>query len=158
VSGLISRQAKYALRALIGLARAQPGRATGTADLAAGQAIPKKFLEQILLTLKRHGIVRSLRGAAGGYVLARAPGEITFLEVLRLIDGPIAPLPCLSKTAYERCMDCPDEAACAVRRAFAQVADATRDVLSRTTIATAAGLEADRPGQADKVRPALEDA
>ena len=158
MSGLISRQAKYALRALIGLAQAPPGRASGTAELAAAQAIPKKFLEQILLTLKRHGVVRSLRGAAGGYVLARPPGGITFLEVLRLIDGPIAPLPCLSKTAYERCMDCPDEAACAVRRAFADVADATREVLSRATIATAAGLEADRPGYAETVRRALEDA
>lgn len=145
MSGLISRQAKYALRALIGLAQAEPGRAVQTAELANTQAIPKKFLEQILLTLKRHGLVRSLRGAAGGYVLARPADEISFLEVLRLVDGPIAPLPCLSKTAYERCMDCPDEAACAVRQAFAEVADATREVLARTTVGFAAGLEA-RPG------------
>jgi Rrf2 family protein len=157
VSGLISRQAKYALRALIGLAQAEPGRATGTAELAAAQAIPKKFLEQILLTLKRHGLVRSLRGASGGYVLAQAAGEITFLDVLRLVDGPIAPLPCLSKTAYERCMDCPDEAACAVRRAFAEVADATREVLSRTTIATAAGLRGGAGPAGDAIRHALEE-
>jgi len=158
VSGLISRQAKYALRALIGLAQAEPGRATGTAELAAAQAIPKKFLEQILLTLKRHGLVRSMRGASGGYVLARPAGDITFLEVLRLVDGPIAPLPCLSKTAYERCMDCPDEAACAVRHAFAEVADATRAVLSNTTIAAAAGLVT-APGEAaGAVRKAFEQA
>jgi Rrf2 family protein len=158
VSGLISRQAKYALRALIGLAQAEPGRATGTAELAAAQAIPKKFLEQILLTLKRHGLVRSMRGASGGYVLARPAGDITFLEVLRLVDGPIAPLPCLSKTAYERCMDCPDEAACAVRHAFAEVADATRAVLSNTTIADAAGLVT-APGEAaGAVRKAFEQA
>lgn len=158
MSGLISRQAKYALRALIGLAQAEPGRATGTAELAAAQAIPKKFLEQILLTLKRHGLVRSMRGASGGYVLARPAGDITFLEVLRLVDGPIAPLPCLSKTAYERCMDCPDEAACAVRHAFAEVADATRAVLSNTTIAAAAGLVT-APGEAaGAVRKAFEQA
>jgi len=158
VSGLISRQAKYALRALIGLGQAEPGRATGTAELAAAQAIPKKFLEQILLTLKRHGLVRSMRGASGGYVLARPAGDITFLEVLRLVDGPIAPLPCLSKTAYERCMDCPDEAACAVRHAFAEVADATRAVLSNTTIAAAAGLVT-APGEAaGAVRKAFEQA
>jgi Rrf2 family protein len=158
VSGLISRQAKYALRALIGLAQAPPGRATGTAELAAAQAIPKKFLEQILLTLKRHGLVQSMRGASGGYVLARPAGEITFLEVLRLVDGPIAPLPCLSKTAYERCMDCPDEAACAVRHAFAAVADATRSVLSETTIGGAAGHASSPDTAAAAVREALEQA
>jgi Rrf2 family protein len=156
VSGLISRQAKYALRALIGLAQAEPGRAVQTAELASTQAIPKKFLEQILLTLKRHGLVRSLRGAAGGYVLARPAEDISFLEVLRLVDGPIAPLPCLSKTAYERCMDCPDEAACAVRRAFAEVADATREVLARTTVGFAAGLEA-RPGARKALEQVLTD-
>ena len=87
---MISKQAKYALRALIGLARAEPGRAVLTADLASQQRIPKKFLEQILLLLKRSGLVQSRRGALGGYVLIKAPEEIRFLDVLRLVDGPIA--------------------------------------------------------------------
>jgi hypothetical protein len=79
-------------------------------EISREQAIPKKFLEQILLELKRAGIVMSRRGRLGGYVLLRAPEQVTFGEVLRLIDGPIAPLPCLSKIAYRRCVDCADEA------------------------------------------------
>ena len=87
--------------------------------------------------LKRSGLVQSRRGAFGGYVLLKPPEEITFLEVLRLVDGPIAPLPCLSVTAYRRCLDCPDEANCEIRLAFLKVTDATRRVLQATTIADA---------------------
>ena len=135
---MISQKAKYALRALVVLCRAQQG---GTpqmiSDIARSQAIPKKFLEQILLELKRHGVVVSRRGRQGGYVLLRAPENVTFGEILRLIDGPIAPLPCLSKIAYRRCADCADEGACEIRHVFARVAEATRDVLDRTTLADA---------------------
>src|SRR5690606_37418570 len=104
-------------------------------EIARDQAIPNKFLEQILLELKRHGIVMSRRGRAGGYVLLRPADKVTFGEVLRLIDGPIAPLPCLSKIAYRRCSDGADEGACEIRHVFARVAEATRDVLDRTTLA-----------------------
>jgi Rrf2 family protein len=135
---MISQKAKYALRALVVLCRAQQG---GTpqmiSDIARSQAIPKKFLEQILLELKRHGVVVSRRGRQGGYVLLRAPENVTFGEILRLIDGPIAPLPCLSKIAYRRCADCADEGTCEIRHVFARVAEATRDVLDRTTLADA---------------------
>jgi Rrf2 family protein len=134
---MISRQAKYALRALIALARLPPGQSMLTAEIARRQKIPKKFLEQILLILKRRGLVQSRRGALGGYALLKPAESITFAEVLRLIDGPMAPLPCLSVVAYARCIDCTDETTCEVRRAFAQVADATRAVLERTTIAQA---------------------
>jgi len=134
---MISKQAKYALRALIALAGAKPGEAVLTADIAERQRIPKKFLEQILLNLKRHGLVQSRRGALGGYALLRPASEITFLQVLRIIDGPIAPLPCLSVTAYVVCSDCLDEKTCEIRRAFARVAEATREVLAATTIADA---------------------
>ena len=135
---MISQKAKYALRALVVLCRAQQG---GTpqmiSDIARSQAIPKKFLEQILLELKRHGVVVSRRGRQGGYVLLRAPENVTFGEILRLIDGPIAPLPCLSKIAYRRCADCADEGTCEIRHVFARVAEATREVLDRTTLADA---------------------
>ncbi len=134
---MISQKAKYALRALVALAKASPGASTFIGDIAESQGIPKKFLEQILLDLKHHGLVLSRRGKAGGYALLRPADMISFGQVLRIVDGPIAPLPCLSKMAYRKCEDCTDEATCEVRRVFAQVADATRDVLDRTTIADA---------------------
>jgi Rrf2 family protein len=134
---MISQKAKYALRALVALCRVPTGESVMISEIARGQAIPKKFLEQILLELKRHGIVMSRRGRAGGYVLLRPADRITFGEVLRLIDGPIAPLPCLSKIAYRRCSDCAEEGSCEIRHVFARVAEATRDVLDHTTLADA---------------------
>lgn len=134
---MISQKAKYALRALVALAREEPGASIFIGDIAESQSIPKKFLEQILLDLKRHGLVVSRRGKAGGYGLLRPADTISFGEVLRIVDGPIAPLPCLSKMAYRRCEDCQDEATCEVRRVFSRVADVTREVLDRTTVADA---------------------
>jgi len=133
---MISQKAKYALRALIALSRTYPGDDIQViSEIAEEQRIPRKFLEQILLDLKHHGIVTSRRGKAGGYMLLKSPAAITFGEVLRIVDGPIAPLPCLSRMAYRRCEDCHDEESCEVRRVFARVADATRRVLDGTTIA-----------------------
>lgn len=134
---LISQRAKYALRALVALAKAPPEKPLLISEISRDQRIPKKFLEQILLELKRAGIVMSRRGRLGGYVLLRTPDKVTFGEVLRLIDGPIAPLPCLSKIAYRRCADCADEATCEIRRVFARVTIATREVLDRTSLADA---------------------
>lgn len=118
---MISQKAKYALRALSALARAEAGEPLQISDIADRQNIPKKFLEQILLDLKRNGLVTSRRGKQGGYLLLRPAAEITYGEVLRLIDGPIAPLPCLSRRAYQRCEDCPDEETCRLRKVFGQV-------------------------------------
>ena len=134
---MISQKAQYALRALIGLARAKPGETSLISDIAEAQNIPKKFLEQILLDLKHHGIVQSRRGKMGGYLLLKPAEKITFGEVLRIVDGPLAPLPCLSKIAYRRCEGCLDEATCEIRAVFARVADATRGVLDTVTIAEA---------------------
>ena len=136
---MISQKAKYALRALVSLARR--GETMMIGDIAREQAIPKKFLEQILLELKRAGFVASRRGRTGGYELIKAPEEIMFGEVLRLIDGPIAPLPCLSKTAYRRCDDCQDEGSCEIRHVFERVTLATRAVLDSTTLADSLRLE-----------------
>ena len=138
---MISQKAKYALRALVALARQRAGTTMMIGQISREQAIPKKFLEQILLELKRAGIVMSLRGRAGGYALLKAPEEVTFGEVLRLVDGPIAPLPCLSKIAYRRCDDCQDETSCEVRHVFERVTLATRAVLDSTTLADALKLE-----------------
>ena len=134
---MISQKAKYALRALVALARAPQTEPLVISDIARDHRIPKKFLEQILLDLKRHGLLASKRGKGGGYVLLRPADKITYGEVLRIIDGPIAPLPCLSITAYRKCADCVDETSCETRKVFAHVADATRKVLDSTTIADA---------------------
>jgi Rrf2 family protein len=134
---MISQKAKYALRALIALCKAPPEHSLMIAEISKSQAIPKKFLEQILLELKRAGIVMSRRGRLGGYALLKPAEKITFGEVLRLIDGPIAPLPCLSKIAYRRCADCADEGTCEVRHVFAGVVAAQREVLDHTTFADA---------------------
>ncbi len=142
---MISQKAKYALRALAVLARADAGDPVQISDIADRQKIPKKFLEQILLDLKRAGFVESRRGKQGGYLLLRPASEISYGEVLRLIDGPIAPLPCLSLTAYRRCEDCDGESDCEIRHVFARVADETRAVLFSTTFADALGEDAGSP-------------
>jgi Rrf2 family protein len=134
---MISLKAQYALRALISLSKADQDELFLIADLAEAQRIPKKFLEQILLDLKHHGLVASRRGKMGGYQLLRPADQITFGEVLRIIDGPLAPLPCLSRMAYRRCEGCSEEKSCEVRRVFFRVAEATRSVLDTTTIADA---------------------
>ncbi|PZU84893.1 MAG: transcriptional regulator [Shinella sp.] len=139
---MISQKAKYALRALTVLARAASGDPVQISDIADRQKIPKKFLEQILLDLKRAGFVESRRGKQGGYLLLRPASEITYGEVLRLIDGPIAPLPCLSLTAYRRCEDCDGENDCEIRHVFARVAEETRAVLFSTTFADTLGERA----------------
>lgn len=134
---MISQKAKYALRALVALARAGDSMMIG--EIAAQERIPRKFLEQILLELKHHGIVMSKRGKFGGYGLLMPASQITFGQVLRIIDGPIAPLPCLSRIAYRRCVDCLTEEECEIRRVFAKVATSARDVLDRTSIADSLG-------------------
>src|SRR5262245_59511673 len=106
-------------------------------EIAGKERIPRKFLEQILLELKRHGIVQSRRGKFGGYGLLKPADQITFGQVLRILDGPIAPLPCLSRIAYRRCADCQTEENCEIRRVFTRVAESARDVLDRTSIADA---------------------
>jgi Rrf2 family protein len=136
---MISQKAKYAFHALVALARADDFLMVG--EIAAQEKIPRKFLEQILLELKRHGIVQSRRGKLGGYGLLTPADHITFGQVLRILDGPIAPLPCLSRLAYRRCSDCATEEDCEIRRVFAKVAESARDVLDCTTIADAINLE-----------------
>jgi Rrf2 family protein len=131
---VVSRKAKYAFHALLALARTE---SMVIPNIAAQERIPRKFLEHILLDLKRHGIVQSRRGKLGGYALALPADRVTFGQVLRALDGPIAPLACLSATAFLKCNDCRTEETCAVRRVFAKVAASTRHVLDQTTIADA---------------------
>lgn len=140
---MLTLKAKYALRAMLDLARQEPGRPVFIADIAARQDIPRRFLENILVELKRRGLLVSHRGKHGGYALARPPGEISFAEVIRISEGPLALAPCASRTAYERCEDCPDEATCALRHVLIEVRDSTAAILERTTLASAVNLPLD---------------
>ena len=138
---MISQKAKYAFKALVFLARRGAGGAVQIEAIAREAKVPRRFLEHILLDLKAGGIVVSRRGRNGGYALAKQPAEVTIGQILRIIDGPIAPLSCISRTAYRRCRDCPDEAACAVRRIFARAYEATLVAMDGTTIADGAGTD-----------------
>lgn len=133
---MISNKAKYAFRALLAIA-AQSEGALASIEISRRHKIPHKFLEQILLDLKKAGILDSRRGKTGGYVMLRPADTISFGEVLRLFEGPLAPLPCLSRNAYRRCEDCESEARCEIRREFARAYDASRRVLDSRTIADA---------------------
>ena len=120
---MISQKMKYALKALLVLAdeREGTGQALRIEEIAKRAGVPKRFLEHILLEIRNAGIIASIRGRAGGYLLVQEPASIAISELLRLIDGPMAPLPCLSRRSYERCADCTDEEACRIRRVFAEV-------------------------------------
>jgi Rrf2 family protein len=134
---MLSQKAKYALRALLALAEQGDDQPLLISDIAERHNLPKKFLEQILLDLKHHGLVQSRRGRSGGYALLKPAAEISFGQVVRIIDGPLAPLPCLSRMAYRRCEDCPGEETCAIRRVFALTHQLSTDVLDRTSLADA---------------------
>jgi Rrf2 family protein len=117
---MITHKTKYALKALMILADEKDGEATALRieEIADRSGAPKRFLEHILLDLKRAGLIGSRRGRKGGYELIKDPKRVSLAEVLRLIDGPMAPLPCLSRKAYQRCEYCKDEQACRVRALF----------------------------------------
>jgi Rrf2 family protein len=132
---MLSKKSKYGLKALLVLADEIGRGSVQSSELAQRQRLPKKFLEAILLELKRHGLVQSKKGRAGGYVLSRKPGDITIGQIIRALDGPLALVPCVSQTAYMRCEECIDEQTCGVRLAMKEVRDATAHILDNTTLA-----------------------
>ncbi|MBU3030483.1 RrF2 family transcriptional regulator [Paracoccus marinaquae] len=117
---MITQKTKYALKSLMVMAdeQANDGAALRIEEIAERSGAPKRFLEHILLDLKRAGLIGSRRGRKGGYELIKDPERVSLAEILRLIDGPMAPLPCLSRKAYQRCEDCRDEKTCRVRAVF----------------------------------------
>lgn len=121
---MITQKMKYALKALLVLGdegrREKPEPLT-IEEIARRSGTPKRFLEHILLEVRNAGVIASIRGRSGGYSMIKKPEEVSISELLRLIDGPIAPLPCLSRRAYQRCEDCVDEASCRIRKVFAEV-------------------------------------
>ena len=132
---MLSMKAKYGLKALLALAECAPEGPVLIVDLSRRERIPQKFLESILLQLKRADILCSKKGRGGGYALDRSPDAIILGDVIRLLDGPLALVPCASLTAYQKCGDCTDEATCGIRIVMKEVRDATAGILDGTTLA-----------------------
>jgi Rrf2 family protein len=132
----LSKRTQYSLRALYALARNYGGGPTLITRLSEEESIPKKFLEQILLSLKTFGLVESKKGRHGGYQLAKPPEQITLAAVIRQIEGPLAPLPCASETQFRKCDECVDIETCGTRMVMREVRDAMAEILERTTLAT----------------------
>lgn len=147
---MISRKTKYAINALVHLARRRDEGPIGIGVIAEAERIPQKFLEAILLELKRDGILASKKGRGGGYYLLLPPEQVHMAHVMRLFDGPIALLPCVSYNFYERCEECIDENTCGIRDVFFEVRNETVRMLKQATlleiIRREEGLRNDRKG------------
>ena len=139
---MLTQRSRYALRAMLFLAD-QPagGPPTPMNRIAAGANVPRKFLELILADLRDANLLHSHRGKMGGYVLSRPEQLISLGEIIRVIEGPLALVPCVSRTAYRRCLDCKSEADCAIRAAMMRVRDETARILDGTSLADAAATE-----------------
>ena len=132
---MLSKKAKYGLKALLYLADQSENRIVSITDIATSERIPKKFLDMILLEMRNAGLLASRKGKGGGYSLALPPEQIFIGTVIRLLDGPLAPVSCVSQTAYRRCDDCISEEACRIRQLMGKVREATAGVLDSTTLA-----------------------
>lgn len=131
---MLSKKTQYAFKALMHLAQQKEGEPVLIAEVSQKRNIPLKFLETILLELKKQGILESKKGKGGGYYLAKSPDKIFLAEVLRLIDGPIALLPCVSLNFYKQCGNC-DEKYCGLHRIMCEVRDANLAILENKTVA-----------------------
>lgn len=133
---MMSKKCKYALKALIRLGKEYGGGNLLTDDIAKSAQIPRKFLELILLDLKRGGYVQSKQGIGGGYHLVRDPKTITLADIYRFFDGAIALQPCVSQKFHEKCEDCPDEELCHLKPAFAEIREKTFEIMAKITLAS----------------------
>ncbi len=132
---MLSKKTKYGLKALTYIARRGEDTPVQVGEIAKAEFIPQKFLESILLSLRKSGILGSKKGKHGGYYLRKEPSEILMTEVMRILEGPIAMVSCVSLNYYEPCDDCPDEALCSVNKLMIQVRDSTLNVFRNTTLA-----------------------
>jgi len=139
---MLSKKAKYGLKAMTILAKEFGNGPLLIGDIAKREGIPAKFLELILLELKKAGFLQSKKGKGGGYYLNRLPETISVGALIRALDGPLALLPCVSQMAYERCAECPDEETCCIRVVLKEVRDSTVGILERTTLAQMATVTA----------------
>ncbi len=134
---MISQRCRYALKAMLNLARHPSGESKQVSVLAMEEIIPRKFLEGIMSEMRQNGLVESTRGKSGGYRLSRPPELITFGDIMRHIDGPLALLACVSHNFYKKCEDCKDEKTCELRRVMSRVRREASDILDRTSLADA---------------------
>ncbi|WP_026622039.1 Rrf2 family protein [Ensifer sp. WSM1721] len=132
---MLTKKGKYGLKALVDLARLGPGETAFINEIALRNNIPKKFLDTILLELRNAGVLRSKKGPGGGYSLSRPASEIRIGHVIRTLDGPLAPIRCASRTAYEVCEDCSNPETCRVRISMTSVRDAMASILDSMTLA-----------------------
>jgi Rrf2 family protein len=135
INRMLSHKSKYALQALLVLSDEYGNGPMLISEIAEREHIPKRFLELILLELKNHGVLRSKKGKGGGYTLSKPPDLLSVGLVMRMLEGPLAPLPCVSKTAYEKCAECRDERTCGIRILMKEVRDATAAIFDSTTFA-----------------------
>lgn len=131
---MLSKKTKYGLKALIFIAKQSETAPVLISDISEKEKIPKKFLEAILLDLKKFGILGSKKGKGGGYYLMKDPKTVTVATLIRVLDGPIAMLPCVSLNYYEKCDDCPHEEVCSLNKFLAEVRDNTLSLLQQRTL------------------------
>ena len=132
---MLSKKTKYGIKALAFLAKQPDKTPVQTSEIASKQNISSKFLESILLDLRKAGFLGAKKGKGGGYYLIKEPKEIHMTSVIRVLEGPIAMIPCVSLNYYEKCVDCPDEDSCSVHKLMIQVRDSTLNVLGDNTLA-----------------------
>lgn len=132
---MLTKKTKYAVKALMALGRNKENKPMLISEIAQKEQLPKKFLEAILLELKRGGFLGSKKGAGGGYYLMKRAEEIRLAAIIRVIDGPIALLPCVSLNFYEKCEECTSELYCGIRDVMKDVRDATLQILTETSVA-----------------------
>jgi Rrf2 family protein len=132
---VLTNKGKYGLKAMVHLAGLEPGAIAQVAEIAETNSISKKFLDHILTELRHAGLVYSRKGRGGGYALARPANEIRVGAIIRVLDGPLAPISCASVTAFRPCADCSDVAGCAVRLVMIEARNAVADVLDNRTLA-----------------------
>ncbi len=131
---MLSKRTKYGIKALVYLARKEEDTPINIAEISTHENISRKFLESILLTLKKNGILGSKKGKTGGYYLIKKPSDVKMSAVLRILEGPIAMVPCVSLNFYEKCDDCPDEDICSVNSLMREVRDSTLGILNDNTL------------------------
>ena len=132
---MLSKKTKYGIKALTFIARQEKGVKVQIATISESENISHKFLESILLTLRKAGVLGAKKRKGGGYYLLQEASEVKMTKVIRTLEGPIAMVPCVSLNFYEKCADCPDEDKCSVHKLMIQVRDNTLDILRNTTLA-----------------------